>query len=90
MRKLWGGHYDEPTDALIERLNNSLRFDARLWRHDIQGSLAHATMLGSVGIISVGEADQLVAGLKALEADLVAGTVELHLDAEDVHTAVEG
>jgi argininosuccinate lyase len=90
MLKLWGGHYDEPTDALIERLNNSLRFDARLWRHDIQGSLAHAAMLGATGIITVAEADRLVAGLKALEADLAAGTVELPADAEDVHTAVEG
>ena len=90
MRKLWGGHYDEPTDALIERLNNSLRFDARLWRHDIQGSIAHAAMLGTVGIIPLAEADQLVSGLTALEADLAAGSVELPADAEDVHTAVEG
>ena len=77
MRKLWGGHYDEPTDVLIERLNNSLRFDARLWRHDIQGSIAHATMLGTVGIIAVSEAEQLVACLKALDADLESGVVEL-------------
>ena len=90
MRKLWGGHYDEPTDALIERLNNSLRFDARLWKHDIQGSVAHAAMLGSTGIISTAEAEQLVIGLEALESDLSAGTVELPPDAEDVHTAVEG
>ena len=89
MRKLWGGHYDEPTDALIERLNNSLRFDARLWRHDIQGSIAHAAMLGTVGIIPLAEADQLVSGLTALEADLAAGSVELPADAEDVHHFVE-
>ncbi len=90
MRKLWGGHYEEPTDALIERLNNSLRFDARLWRHDIHGSVAHATMLGTVGIITAEDADELVAGLNALEADLESGVVELDPEAEDVHTAVEG
>ncbi len=89
MRKLWGGHFDEPTDVLIERLNNSLVFDSRLWREDIRGSIAHATMLGSTGIIEVGESQTLVAGLAKLEADLSEGTVTLPEDAEDVHTAVE-
>lgn len=90
MRKLWGGHYDEATDALIERLNNSLSFDGRLWRQDIQGSIAHATMLGTVGIITREEADQLVGGLRQLENGLEAGAIELPPDAEDVHTAIEG
>jgi argininosuccinate lyase len=90
MRKLWGGRFEGQTDALIERLNNSLAFDARLWRHDIQGSIAHAAMLGATGILPQDESDRIVAGLKALAEDLASGAVELPADAEDVHTAVEG
>jgi argininosuccinate lyase len=90
MRKLWGGRFEGQTDALIERLNNSLAFDARLWRQDIQGSIAHAAMLGATGILPTEEAEQIVAGLRDLEADLDSGVVLLPADAEDVHTAVEG
>ena len=87
--KLWGGRFDAPTDALIERLNNSLVFDARLWRHDIAGSVAHATMLGATGILTETESAQIVEGLKKLAVDLEAGNATLPPDAEDVHTAVE-
>ncbi len=90
MRKLWGGRFEGKTDELIERLNNSLIFDARLWRHDIQGSIAHAQMLGETGIIEQPEAEQIVIGLKSLREALESGSVELPPDAEDVHTAVEG
>jgi argininosuccinate lyase len=90
MRKLWGGRFEGETDALIERLNNSLAFDARLWRQDIQGSIAHATMLGETGILTLDEAVQIVAGLHALRADLESGAIELPPDAEDIHAAVEG
>ncbi|HZT43625.1 MAG TPA: argininosuccinate lyase [Chthonomonadaceae bacterium] len=90
MRKLWGGRFEGETDALIERLNDSLQFDARLWRHDIQGSIAHAAMLGAAGILPQEEADQIAAGLQALQNDLESGSVTLPSDAEDVHTAVEG
>ena len=90
MRKLWGGRFEGKTDELIERLNNSLIFDARLWRHDIQGSVAHAQMLGATGIIPGDEAAQIVAGLEHLRDDLESRATELPPDAEDVHTAVEG
>ncbi len=90
MKKLWGGRFEEPTDALIESLNNSLAFDSRFWRQDIAGSIAHATMLGTTGILAADESAQLVAGLHQLRDDLEAGTVALPPDAEDVHTAVEG
>ena len=90
MRKLWGGRFEGKTDELIERLNNSLVFDARLWRHDIAGSIAHATMLGETGIIGQDEAAQIVTGLETLYTDLESGDAELPADAEDVHTAVEG
>lgn len=89
MHKLWGGRFEGETDALVLRLNNSLPFDRRLWRQDIEGSIAHATMLGATGILSEQEADQIVAGLQALRADLETGQVALPEDAEDVHAAVE-
>ncbi len=89
MQKLWGGRFDGKTDALIERLNNSLSFDARLWSEDIQGSVAHAQMLGAVGIITVSEAAQICDGLNAIAADLSSGKILLPEDAEDVHSAVE-
>ena len=62
MRKLWGGRFEGQTDQLIERLNNSLAFDARLRWQDIQGSIAHAAMLGQTGIIPAPEANHAVAG----------------------------
>jgi argininosuccinate lyase len=90
VRKLWGGRFEEATDALIERLNNSLAFDARLWRQDIDGSIAHAAMLGATGILGAGDAAALVSGLESLRDDLASGAVTLPEDAEDIHTAVEG
>jgi argininosuccinate lyase len=90
VRRLWGGRFEGETDALIERLNNSLAFDQRLWRQDIEGSIAHATMLGSTGTIPKEEAAQIVRGLQALAADLESGQTQLPPEAEDVHTAVEG
>ena len=88
--KLWGGRFDGPTDTLIEQLNNSLAFDARLWRQDIAGSIAHVTMLGETGILTAEEAAQIAAGLHTLQKDLETGKANLPPDAEDVHTAVEG
>ena len=90
MQKLWGGRFGGATDALIERLNNSLAFDARLWRQDIRGSIAHVIMLGTTGIIPSGEASEIARGLQALFEDIESGALELPADAEDVHTAVEG
>ncbi len=90
MQKLWGGRFEGVTDALIERLNNSLAFDARLWRQDIRGSIAHVMMLGTTGIISTGEASEIADGLQGLFEDIESGALELPADAEDVHTAVEG
>jgi len=90
MQKLWGGRFESATDALIERLNNSLAFDARLWRQDIRGSIAHVMMLGTTGILPSGEASEIADGLQALFEDIESGALVLPPDAEDVHTAVEG
>lgn len=87
--KLWGGRFQKETDRLVNDFNSSMSFDARLYRQDIQGSMAHAAMLGAQGIIDSGEADQIIAGLKAILADIEAGTVEFSLDNEDIHMNIE-
>src|SRR4051812_9906935 len=87
--KLWGGRFSGTTDEIVERLNNSLAFDARLWPQDIQGSIAHATMLGETGIIPQDDARLIVEGLQQIAAGLESGEVALDPNAEDVHSAVE-
>jgi len=87
--KLWAGRFSQETDALVHEFNASLRFDRRLWRHDITGSIAHVKMLGARGIIPPADSQTIVNGLESLAIDLDAGTVDLPAGAEDVHMAVE-
>jgi argininosuccinate lyase len=89
MSKLWGGRFEGTTDEAVERLNNSLSFDRRLWRQDIEGSIAHATMLGECGIIAADEAREIVDGLASLRDDLESHEAELDPTQEDIHSAVE-
>ena len=87
--KLWGGRFSKGTDALVEDFHSSISFDKRLYRQDIQGSIAHATMLGKQGIISKGEAKEIVSALEEILVDIENGTVEFDLGAEDIHMNVE-
>ena len=87
--KLWAGRFTEPTDALVERFTESVSVDHRLARHDIQGSIAHATMLAEVGVLSQEDRDAIVAGLEGILADIEAGDFEWRASAEDVHMNVE-
>ncbi|MEG1858377.1 MAG: argininosuccinate lyase, partial [Pseudoflavonifractor sp.] len=80
--KLWGGRFQKETNGLVDDFNSSISFDARLYKEDIAGSIAHATMLGSTGIIEPQEADKIVAGLKTILAEIDAGEVEFSLDNE--------
>ncbi|MGN0776934.1 MAG: argininosuccinate lyase [Candidatus Ventricola sp.] len=87
--KLWGGRFEKATNGLVDDFHSSIRFDQRLARQDITGSIAHATMLGEQGIIPKADADAIVEGLKSILADVEAGRVEFELDAEDIHMNVE-
>ncbi|GAB6152963.1 argininosuccinate lyase [Desulfosporosinus burensis] len=87
--KLWGGRFEKTTDALVEDFHSSIRFDQRLYKQDIQGSIAHARMLGSVGVISEEEANDLIEGLAGILDDIQAGRVEFEIGAEDIHMNVE-
>ena len=87
--KLWAGRFQKETDTLVNDFNSSIGFDARLYKQDITGSMAHAAMLGKQGIIEQGEADKIIEGLKAILADIEAGQVEFSLDNEDIHMNIE-
>ncbi|MDD4752939.1 MAG: argininosuccinate lyase [Desulfitobacteriaceae bacterium] len=87
--KLWGGRFAKKTDKLVEDFHSSISFDQRLYRQDIFGSIAHATMLGQQGIITKEEANTLVNGLKEILNDIKEGRVEFEVDAEDIHMNVE-
>jgi argininosuccinate lyase len=87
--KLWGGRFREATDTLVEALNASVDVDRRLYREDIAGSLAHATMLAAQGIIPAEDAAAILAGLRAVLADIEAGRFTWRVDREDVHMNVE-
>ncbi len=69
-QKTWGGRFSEATDELVARLNASVGFDQRLYREDIDGSLAHARMLAAQGILSQEDADKITAGLEAVRQDM--------------------
>ncbi|MBM4313282.1 MAG: argininosuccinate lyase [Deltaproteobacteria bacterium] len=87
--KPWGGRFDEPTDGRVEAFTSSLQFDRRLFRYDIEGSVAHARMLGRQGIIAKGEERTIVAGLRKVLSDIESGDFVFHPDDEDIHMAIE-
>ena len=87
--KPWAGRFSAPTDAFVEAFTASVDFDRRLYRHDIAGSIAHATMLARQGILSDAECDAIVSGLQAVRARIDAGELEWSIPLEDVHMNVE-
>jgi argininosuccinate lyase len=87
--KLWGGRFSEPTDRFVERFTASVGFDARLYHHDIQGSIAHAQMLAHVGVLSDNEAGAIVAGLNTIHTQIEAGELQWSVALEDVHMNIE-
>ena len=87
--KLWGGRFTKETNKAVESFHSSISFDSKMYKEDIEGSVAHATMLGKQGIIAKNEADQIVEGLKGILKDIEAGNVEFDIGAEDIHMNVE-
>ena len=87
--KPWGGRFSEPTDAFVERFTASVTFDKRLYHHDINGSIAHATMLCKVGILTAQEVQDIINGLEGIREDIVAGRFEWSVALEDVHMNIE-
>jgi len=87
--KPWGGRFTEATDAFVERFTASVDFDQRLYHQDINGSIAHATMLGKVGLLSAQEVTDIVGGLEAIREDIAAGRFNWSVQLEDVHMNIE-
>lgn len=86
---LWAGRFSKEIDAGVNAFNSSISFDARMYRHDIQGSVAHAMMLGECGIITKEDSETIVKGLCEILKDLDDGTLEFDPNAEDIHMFVE-
>ncbi|MBE7048934.1 MAG: argininosuccinate lyase [Ruminococcaceae bacterium] len=88
-KKLWGGRFSKATDALVDDFNSSIRFDSRMYAQDIDGSVAHAGMLGRQGIIPPADAALIQRTLLAIKQDITDGKIEFAIDAEDIHMNVE-
>lgn len=88
--KLWAGRFKSEVDKKTNDFNSSISFDKRMIFEDIEGSMAHAAMLGAQNIIEPSEADKIIAELEKIMDDLKSGALEVDMTAEDVHTFIEG
>lgn len=86
---LWGGRFSESTDAFVQAFTASVNFDKRLYKHDIQGSKAHATMLLRTGVLTEQDHDAIQSGLTDIQADIEAGRLQWSVALEDVHMNIE-
>ena len=87
--KPWAGRFTEPTDAFVEAFTASVSFDQRMYRQDIQGSIAHAQMLAHVGVLTNSESEQIINGLKSIEIEISEGNFTWSVTLEDVHMNIE-
>lgn len=88
-KKLWGGRFEASLEEWVEEFGASIRFDQKLAKYDIQGSLAHVQMLGATGVISLEEAQSIQAGLEELLNDYEAGKLVFDIQNEDIHMNIE-
>ena len=86
---MWKGRFKEPTAALLQSFSESISFDWRLWRHDIEGSIAHSAALEKGGLISKRERAQIVAGLRQIGTEIAAGKFRFKTELEDIHMNIE-
>ena len=87
--KLWGGRFTKEENQLVHNFNASISFDQKFYKQDIEGSIAHVTQLGTVGIITEDEMRKIIEGLKGIKADIESGKLEITEDSEDIHSFVE-
>ncbi|MBR5272527.1 MAG: argininosuccinate lyase [Clostridia bacterium] len=88
--KLWTGRFSKEIDKRTNDFNSSISFDSRMFREDIDGSIAHATMLSECGIISAQDRKQIVAGLTTIKEEIISGQLPIDMESEDIHTFIEG
>lgn len=86
---MWAGRFTKEIDETVNAFNSSIAFDGRMYKHDIQGSIAHATMLGDCGIIPKKDSLTIIKGLNEILADIESGKLEMDMTAEDIHMFIE-
>ena len=86
---MWKGRFQEQTAELLQQYSESISYDWRLWRHDIEGSIAHSAALEKAGLISTAERAQIVAGLREIGEEIKAGTFQFKVELEDIHMNIE-
>ncbi len=89
MAQLWGGRFTKETDKLVYNFNASISFDQKFYKQDIEGSIAHVTMLEKQGILTADEKDSIIKGLTSIREDVENGTLEITDEYEDIHSFVE-
>ena len=89
MEKLWAGRFKKELDKTANDFNSSINVDSRMFRQDIEGSIAHATMLGAKGIISKEDAEAITEGLEGILCDIESGAIAIDAECEDIHMFVE-
>ena len=82
---MWAGRFTKQIDERVNDFNSSIKFDSRMYRSDIEGSIAHATMLGECGIIDKAESEKIIEGLRGILKDIESGALEFDPAAEDIH-----
>ncbi|MBT8445518.1 MAG: argininosuccinate lyase, partial [Gammaproteobacteria bacterium] len=85
----WGGRFDSPVDEFVQTFTASVAFDRRMYRQDIRGSIAHATMLAECGVLTESELQRIVEGLDAIAAEIESGQFNWSVELEDVHMNIE-
>lgn len=89
MKKPWAGRFKGKTSRIVETFTESISFDRRLWKHDIEGSIAHAMMLVKQGIISKADSEKIIKGLKEIAGKIETGKFRFREDLEDIHMNIE-
>ncbi|MDI6800651.1 MAG: argininosuccinate lyase [Thermodesulfovibrionales bacterium] len=89
MKKPWAGRFTEKTSKIVEQYTESVSFDKRLWKYDIEGSIAHAKMLSKQSIISKKDADKIIKGLKEIYREIEEGKFRFRQEFEDIHMNIE-
>ena len=88
-KKMWAGRFSKEIDEKVNDFNSSISFDARMYKEDIEGSIAHATMLGECDIIDLKESKAIVEGLKEILKDIESGKLQFDSASEDIHMFIE-
>ena len=89
MASLWGGRFSKEMDDIVKKFNASIGFDKRMYKNDIDGSIAHVTMLADCGIVSREDKDAIVKGLEKIKAGVESGEIQFTVEDEDIHMGVE-